>query len=144
MRKCGIKTRGCDVEERSLRIPGKGQCDICRRTRVLFRFEQYRRRCVECYGLTGNALATAYSEGEARVAARTKAARKAYPCVGGPLDGLLATTYDFWDKDGMHRHLVDEYTDYNVAHGRTRRHKSPSMIFVYVGCLQPVGKARDR
>jgi hypothetical protein len=88
-------------------------------------------------------------------------AKKAYPCIGGPLDGKHAVTDDFspeWGQlgeeffqpRGMYHYLADEYMSYNNANGRvhlrrgTVKEDSPSMIFVHVSCLKPAISPKDR
>jgi hypothetical protein len=66
--------------------------------------------------------------------------RKAYPVVGGPLDGEHAATIDFY-RDGMYEHLADEYAEYNRSSTSTR---GASMIFVHSSLLKPVVSARER
>lgn len=80
--------------------------------------------------------------------------KRAYPCVGGPLDGEHACTDDFvrgtpekyrgvswFSEPGMYAHLRDEYIEYNAAR---RSSKQPSMVFVHTSLLKPVISARQR
>jgi len=133
---------------------GRGTCNVCRRQRKLFRYEQFHRRCAECLSLTGDALDAARRAGKERVAARSLASRKAYVCIGGPLDGEFATTYDFHPEvkskggevlreGGIYGHLAYEYTEFNAAVGNYRRH-APSMVFIHESLLKNPIPARQR
>jgi len=91
---------------------------------------------------------------------------KAYPCIGGPLDGKHAVTSDFYSAmrrfsngamsilvsddtvlpsefvpAGMYAHLSDQYFRYNSA-GRYRQ--GASMVFIHVSLLQQSIKPKDR
>jgi hypothetical protein len=71
---------------------------------------------------------------------------KAYPCIGGPLDGQHATTKDF-GTDGMFEHLDAEYAYYNFGYVSWRRDRSkplPTMVFLHRDVLAPVISARLR
>lgn len=91
---------------------------------------------------------------QARDKTTRKRYKKAYPCLGGPLDGQHAATEDFetaspekfrhhsWYREGgMYGHLADEYVEFNAGR-RTR--SAPSMIFVHTSILKPVISARER
>jgi len=78
--------------------------------------------------------------------------RFAYPCIGGPLDGLYATTQDFYgasswsDRDeGIYHHLRNEYYEYNSGYGaRKRIGGHPSMVFIHKSLLKPLISPKDR
>ena len=76
---------------------------------------------------------------------------KAYPCIGGPLDGKHAVTADFyrefgkpeyryWNPAGMYSHLSDQYHAYNNA-GTS---KFASMVFIHVSLLKQSIKPSER
>ena len=69
--------------------------------------------CRECNELDADERKAEQAEGEKRVKQRNLKARKAYPVIGGPLDGESALTTDFYsgwrDEDpGMYAHLASE------------------------------------
>ena len=71
---------------------------------------------------------------------------KAYPCIGGPLDGQHATTKDFRSGE-MFEHLDAQYAQYNFGYRTWQRDKtkpSPSMVFIHEDVLRPVISARLR
>jgi hypothetical protein len=78
--------------------------------------------------------------------------KRAYPIIGGPLDGFHALTSDFYSgygkegdeyysPAGMYCHLDDEYVEYNCA---SRRRHAPSMIFVHKSVLKPLISPKER
>ena len=106
----------------------RGTCDACGRVRKLHRVLKSEMNSIEDVKLARN-----------RRPAK-KRYKKAYPCIGGALDGEYAATEDFY-SDGMYRHLSDSYVEYNLGH-RTR--EAPSMIFVDRSLLKPVISAAKR
>ncbi len=71
---------------------------------------------------------------------------KAYPVIGGPLDGEYACTKDF-DSDGMYAHLSGTYAQYNFGWVDWRRDKGthvPSMVFLSLELTKPVISAKNR
>lgn len=137
------------------------RCCICQRRRKAFTRSDYSRWdyfCSECVDLTGEAKAKAVEEATERAANKVRP-KKAYPIIGGPLNGLHATTDDMYAdlvavrdygkykkgdiirEGGMYGHVGNEYQEYNNA---SRNSKSPSMIFVHESCLAPVISAKER
>lgn len=79
---------------------------------------------------------------------------KAYPCIGGPLDGEFATTGDFegdypyvkgtkrrdYDAkriEGMYEHLASSYVQFNQAGNNWNKdtRRIPPMIWLHTGLL---------
>jgi GH18 family chitinase len=74
---------------------------------------------------------------------------KAHQCIGGPLDGEFATSYDFygtWTKtagreEGMYEHLKHEYFQFNTArHGAART----DVVWLHRDTLRPSISPRER
>lgn len=124
---------------------GKGTCDVCRRSRELFRIDTYHRRCRECLPLRDEELSAAVKAGRERVQVRTAKARFAYPCIGGPLDGEHAMTTDFY-REGIYEHLRYDYHEFNSGSGRSRKviGAPASMLFIHKDLVGVMIKGRDR
>lgn len=101
---------------------------------------------------------------------RAEKARFAYPIIGGPLDGMYATTSDFEERvvakhdsfkygtkeiqykaghifreGGMYGHLANEYEEFNASRGvRKKLGASPSMVYIHKTLLKPLIHPRDR
>lgn len=129
-------------------------CDVCKRSRKCKRVgSTYEFRCGECMDLPSVALAEARDLGKERVKQRTEAAKKAYPCIGGPLDGMFAMVSDFhraygtpdsrwYSEGGMYAHLANEYLEYNASSRHNRG--SSSMIYVHTSLIKQPVRGRDR
>ena len=119
----------------------RGTCDACGRVRKLHRVLKselkYHSFCRECAPKMNSIEDVKLARNRRPAKKRYK---KAYPCIGGALDGEYAATEDFY-SDGMYRHLSDSYVEYNLGH-RTR--SAPSMIFVDRSLLKPVISAAKR
>lgn len=135
------------VNERMLSgrdLRSKGTCDACGMVRMRWRYgDGWRHYCDECAGLSEVQRKVVYA---ARRAAPT-VPRIAYPCVGGPLDGVHVVAADF-REGGMYAHLSRSYVEYNRAGGgrggpRIGQHP-PTMIHVYREALPPLGRPAER
>jgi hypothetical protein len=80
-------------------------------------------------------------------------AKRAYPCIGGPLDGEHVITADFrqgYPHDnpqfhldpGVYYHLADQYRAYNSS--SASRRAGPSLIYVHESLLQDAISPRRR
>jgi hypothetical protein len=116
-------------------------CDGCGRKRKLYYGE-----ALPFHGLCSECIVTIKDEAgivKARKARPPRARyRKAYICIGGPLDGQYATTEDFHDREGMYAHLDDQYASYNSSgsYGGGRA----SMIYVHMSLIKPPISGRER
>lgn len=142
----------------------RGTCDGCGKVRKLTHPKRKEGIVkageeISYYGLCSECLPKVKTQADIvklrrEVRAPRKRYKKAYPCIGGPLDGQHAATEDFYQgspekfrehswfrEGGMYGHLADEYASYNAS-GRSRR--GPSMIFVHTSLLKPLISARDR
>jgi len=135
-----------------------GTCSVCRRRRKMVGPPDpkdgsfhYFYLCRECTALSPEERDAEKDRGERRVEERNLKSRKAYPIVGGPLDGEFALTIDFqsawgtpgdgkfYREGGMYAHLSREYFEYNSA-----SRGNPSMIFVHESCLPRQKRGRQR
>ena len=125
----------------------KATCYVCRKRRQCARFNTYYDRCIECYSLTNAEAETKNKEARANKKPRMKIA---YPCIGGPLDGLYAVHDDFYtgyrdNPGGIYAHLRSEYIDYNGSwRGSKTIGSRPTMIYVHTSILKPLISAKDR
>lgn len=152
----------------------RGTCDGCGKVRKLTYPEKKNTREhprilgpdeeIHYYGLCSECFPKVKTQADIRALRKArdpkekKRYRKAYPCIGGPLDGLNAATEDMYPRvvarrdsgqwkegdvireGGMYGHVADEYEAYNSAgHGR-----HASMIFVHTSLLRQVVSARVR
>lgn len=145
----------------------RGTCDGCGKVRKLTYPEQKNTpehprilkpgEEIHYYGLCSECFPKVKTQADIISLRKTREPRKkykkAYPCIGGPLDGLYAASEDMYPEivarddgrvlreGGMYGHIGDEYIEYNAANSSSR---TPSMIFVHTSLLKPVISARAR
>jgi hypothetical protein len=128
----------------------RGTCDGCGKVRKLT-YPERKTGIVQAgeeisyYGLCSECFPKVKTQADIIALRKARGPRKrykkAYPCIGGPLDGEHAATEDFY-RDGMYAHLDNEYASYNSSgsFGGGRA----SMIFVHSSLIKPVISARER
>lgn len=131
--------------------PETATCDSCGRRRLCRQVMRYQAHPVtyDPYYCVAECLDMISAQREAkrkemRDHRRIKAPPLAWPIIGGPLDGSYAVPSDFYWGGRYYEHNRD-YTDWNAAHGGSRRiGGSPTMVFIHASLIRPTIRGADR